>query len=225
MTPLRAPVNASSANIDPVPSGSHIAVCDIIAFLGVQPGTGLYPKPKPTIYLRFQLPNERVEFEKDGKKQSGPRMIGNCYTFSMHEKANLRHLLESWRGQQFTDEQAADFDISTALGGPCMLMVMQSQKGQKIYSNISGIGPLPKGINPKTIIVEGTPVLYGPENTSTYKLLPNWLQEKIDHQILKEPEPKEGEPAPPPRGDTWDGSEPRNDGFDSSLITDDDIPF
>ena len=103
MTPLRAPVNASSANIDPVPSGSHIAVCDIIAFLGVQPGTGLYPKPKPTIYLRFQLPNERVEFEKDGKKQSGPRMIGNCYTFSMHEKANLRHLLESWRGQHVED--------------------------------------------------------------------------------------------------------------------------
>ena len=225
MPPLKYPVNASSGDFNPVPAGSHIAVCDIVADLGIQPGTGIYPKAKRKVYLRFQLPNERIESEKDGKKQTGPRMIGQVYTASMNEKANLRHLLESWRGQTFTDEQAADFDISVVLGKPCMLMVMHSQKGQKTFSNISGLGPLPRGINPKTIIPEGLPILYTPEKTDTYVQLPKWLQEKIDSQIIEEPEGQEGKPPDPPRSDGWDGAEPPSDGFDPSMITDDDIPF
>lgn len=225
MTPLNYPAKAS-VDIDPVPAGSHIAVCDMIVDLGIQPGSGAFPKPKPKVYLRFQLPNEHFEFEKDGKKIVEPRLIGQNYTASMSKKANLRHLLESWRGEEFiSDEAAAKFDIGTALGRPAMLLLLQAKKESRTYTNISGIGPLPKGINPKTIICQGTPLLYTPEHTSTYQLLPDWLREKIDHQIIEEPEREEGKPAPRPHGDAWDGAEPPDDGFDSSLITDDDIPF
>jgi len=225
MAPWTLPVKAS-IEIEPVPSGSHIAVCDMIVWLGIQAGSGKFPNPRPKVYLRFQLPNERYEFEKDGKKLTGPRVIGQDYTASMSKKANLRHLLASWRGRDFSDDEAVKFDIGTAIGRPCMLMVMHTKKKKRTYANISGIGPLPKGIDPKTIICEGTPLLYSPENTSTYQLLPGWLRNKIDDQILEEPAPEEGKPEPPPRGDAWDGSEPpNNDGLDSTMITDDDIPF
>ena len=132
----------------------------------------------------------------------------------MNEKANLRHLLESWRGRQFTDAEAAEFDISVVLGRPGMLMVMQTQKEKRTYSNISGIGPLPKGIDPKTIIAEGTPVLYTPENTESYIRLPEWLRKKIDSQIMEEPAHQQSAPENG-RGDACDGAE----------ISDDDIPF
>lgn len=214
----------SGVEFEPVPSGSHIAICDMIVWLGVQPGMGPFPKPKPKVYLRFQLPNERVEYEKDGRKMSGPRMIGQDYTASMSEKASLRHLLAAWRGREFSDEEAAKFDLGAALGRPAMLMIMHTPKKNRVYANISGIGPLPKGIDPKTIICEGTPILYSPERTETYQLLPDWLKSKIDHQILEEPERQDGQPEPPPPPDAWDGYEPPSDRSNPE-ISDDDIPF
>jgi|HubBroStandDraft_2_1064218.scaffolds.fasta_scaffold21822_8 hypothetical protein len=184
---LKYPVGSGGGDYEPIPAGSHIAVCDIVADLGLQPGSGLYPNPKNQVFIRFELPNERIEFEKDGKKQTGPAVIGKIYTASMNEKANLRHHLESWRGKAFTDEQAASFDIDTVLGKPCMITVMHTKKGDKTYANIVGVGPIPKGINAKTIIPEITPVLYTPESTKqTYALLPEWIRKKIDGQIIKE---------------------------------------
>lgn len=223
MSPFNLPVR-SSVEFEPVPSGTHIAVCDMIVYLGVQPGYGAF-KPKPKVYLRFQLPNERCDYEKDGKKINSPRFVGQDYTASMSEKANLRHLLASWRGREFTDEEAAKFDLSTALGRPAMLMIMHAKKEKRTYANISGIGPLPKGINPRTIICEGTALLYTPEHTETYQLLPDWLKSKIDHQIIDEPEQAEGQPEPPsPPPDSWDGYEPATDASNLE-ISNDDIPF
>jgi hypothetical protein len=212
--PLTCPTNSGKGDFDPIPAGSHIAVCDIVADIGVQPGSQLYPDAKRKIFIRFELPNERVEFEKDGKKMVGPRVIGKTYTASLHEKATLRHHLESWRGKQFTDGEAEKFDLSLILGQPCMLTVMQSQKESSTFSNIAGIGPLPKGIGPKTIIPEITPLLYyPPDSISCYAQLPEWLRDKIDGQLIKKPEPKPQ--AAPGRPDAWDGTE----------ISDDDIPF
>ena len=229
MSPYTLPVKAFVES-EPVPSGSHIAVCDMIVHLGVQPGYGAF-KAKPKVYLRFQLPNERIKFEKDGKQINGPRMVGQDYTASMSEKANLRHLLSSWRGREFTNDQAAKFDISVVLGKPAMLLIMHAKKPNRTYANISGIGPLPKGINPKTIICEGTPLLYTPDHTSTYQLLPDWLKSKIDHQILDEPEREPGQPEPPADDwddpgppDGWDGGSPPDDRSNPE-ISDDDIPF
>lgn len=210
--PLTYKANAGAGDFDPIPGGSHIAVCDIVADIGLQPGSDKFPKPKNQVYIRFQLPNERTEYEKDGKKLEGPRVIGKTYTASMNEKATLRHHLESWRGKAFTDGEAENFDISLILGKPCMLTVMQTQKDGKTYANIAGIGPLPKGIGPKTIISETTPLLYAhPDNLSTYQQLPEWLRTKIDSQLEKKPTPGEGEPPV--------------SAYDNQEITDDDIPF
>ena len=212
--PLTYPTNAGTGDFTPVPAGSHIAVCDIVADIGLQPGSTLFPKAKQQVYIRFQLPNERIEYEKDNKKLEGPAVIGKTYTASMNEKATLRHHLESWRGKAFSEEEAATFDVAKLIGKPCMLTVMHTQKDNKTYANITGIGPLPKGISAKTIIAEGTTLLYSPDSLQTYQQLPEWLRKKIDGQIVPE------KPAPEPEQENEPGW-----AEDGSMITDDDIPF
>lgn len=212
--PLKYKTNAGGGDFDPVPAGTHIAVCDIVADLGMQPGSSLYPKPKPQVFIRFQLPNEQIEYERDGKKLTGPRVIGNTYTASMGEKANLRHALESWRGKAFTDTEAEDFDVSSILGKACVINVTHKDKDGKVYANITGLGKLMKGVDPKTILPHPNtpPIYYGPDNPAAYAQLPEWLRKKIDEQIQPEKPKQEADEEYP-------------DNFDQTQITDDDIPF
>jgi hypothetical protein len=214
--PMIFKAKSGDTDYTPVPAGSHIGICDIIADLGMQPGSDQYPKPKQQVYIRFQLPNEQIEYEKDGKKLTGPQVVGKAYTASMNEKATLRHHLESWRGKQFTDEEAEAFDVSKCLGMPCMLTVMHSvgAKDKKTYANITGIGPLPKGIDKKNLIPSITPILYTPESTTTYVQLPDWLKKKIDTQIKVEPDP-------PKRKAQQNNGNPDSD---DPWITDQDLP-
>jgi hypothetical protein len=178
--PLNFPVSGGG-DFKGLPSGSYAAICDQVVFLGLQPGNDLYPDPKYQVYIRWQVPSERVQFEKDNKKFEGPAVIGRTYTASMHKKAGVRIMLESWRGKTFTDDEAKNFDVSAILGQSCMLGVVEKESGGKIYSNISSIGRLPKGTAaPKA---EGNLTYFSPENEGTYESLPKWIKEKLAAQI------------------------------------------
>lgn len=163
------------------PSGSHIAVCNLVADCGIQPGSQAFPNPKRKLYLRFEIPGERVEYEKNGKQVEGPLTIGSFYTASMNEKATLRKHLEGWRGKGFTDAEAAAFDISKLLGQACMLSVIETDSGGKTYSNIQSIGKLPKGIPAPS--AENPLLYYAGDDERDFSSLPPWLQEKINGQI------------------------------------------
>lgn len=180
---MTLPVGSSgNGDFKRAPAGSHIAVCNLVADCGLQPGSAQYPAPKRKIYIRFEIPAERVEYEKDGKTVEGPLTIGSFYTASMNEKATLRKHLEGWRGKKFSDDEAGGFDVSTILGKACMLSVVESDSGGKTYSNISGIGSLPKGMNvPKA----ENDLLYYDEDSSAsqFETLPKWLREKIEQQV------------------------------------------
>src|SRR4249919_1035966 len=164
------------------PAGSHIAVCNLVADCGMQPGSQAFPSPKRKVYIRFEIPAERVEYEKDGKPVEGPLTIGSFYTASMNEKATLRKHLEGWRGKKFSDDEAATFDVSVLLGKACMLSVVESESGGKTYSNISGIGSLPKGMHAPQA---ENPLLYFDDDSNPADLekLPKWLREKIESQL------------------------------------------
>jgi hypothetical protein len=164
------------------PAGSHIAVCNLVADCGLQPGSQQYPSPKRKLYVRFEIPAERIEYEKDGQQVEGPLTIGSFYTASMNEKATLRKHLEGWRGKKFSDDEAAAFDVSALLGKACMLSVVESESGGKTYSNIAGIGSMPKGVPaPKA----ENPLLYFDSESAPEDLdsLPKWLREKIEGQL------------------------------------------
>lgn len=188
---MKYPAKGGSDDFKRVASGTHIAVCNLVADIGLQPGSALYPKPKRKLYIRFEVPAERVKYEKDGKEIEGPMTIGSFYTASMNEKAQLRKALESWRGRAFTDEQAEDFDVASILGKPCVLSVVESTKNGKTYSNIASIGSLPRGMDaPKA---ENPLLLFDPSSDKSCALseLQPWLQEKIAKQIQPESEKDE----------------------------------
>ena len=198
--------SAGSGDFKSVPAGSHIAVCNLVADLGLQPGSGMYPSPKHQVYIRFEVAAERVQYEQNGKQLDGPVVIGNAYTASMHEKSNLRKQLEGWRGRKFSDEEAERFDVASILGKACMLSVIENVKGDKTYSNIQNISALPKGITaPKA---ENPLLYYASDDTSQFNQLPEWIKKKIDSQLEK--------PEVSSDPDAW---------RTNTEITDDDIPF
>lgn len=195
-------------DFDPVPEGSHLAVCDMFVDMGMQDS---HFGAKHKIYLRWQIPALRMEWEKDGVQHEGPMTIGAQYTLSLSEKSNLRPMLQSWRGRAFTPDELKRFDVSTVLGAPCMITVTHKPKdGGGVYANIGTVNKLPDGIAaPK---LEGEAILYDSDNKETWDKLRPWLQEKIKAAVNNDP----------PAGTYSDGGDQRPFA-DADL--DDDVPF
>lgn len=203
------------------PSGSHIAVCNLVADLGLQPGSQAYPDPKHKVYIRFEIADERVQYERDGKKFDLPVVIGQAFTASMHEKANLRKQLEGWRGRKFTDDEAEVFDVSAILGKPCMLNVVENRVGEKIYSNIASISPVPRSVQAPN--AENALLYYADESKDCFESLPEWLREKITNQVRLQASHASGTYANSPSYEHTD-TVPL-EAYESTFITDEDIPF
>lgn len=181
----------ASADFAIAPEGNHVAICNAVVDFGMQPGSGMYPDPKPQVYLRFELPTETIKYTRDGKDQEGPMAIGGTYTASMGEKANLRKLVESWFGKKFAnDTAAADFDLQQLLGRKCLLNVVHKVGKQKTYANIANATPIPKGM--KADYKQANESLYfsldAPDDEAFQKL-PEWMRKKIDARL--EPEERE----------------------------------
>jgi hypothetical protein len=211
------PIPASSkggSDFEPIPAGSHQAVCYGVVDLGTQPSTNpAYPDSRKVCIL-WELPQERSLFpdkNDPSKKVEKPRAISNIYTLSLSVKANLRKVLESWRAKPFTDEEAQSFDVSRLIGANCMLSVIHKpgtgQNVGKVYANVSAVSALPKGMakaeleNAKLYfsffdIPAGQPVTF-PDN------MPDWLKAKItqsEEYIENERTVSGHEPAGAPAG-------------------------
>lgn len=167
-----------------VPQGTHIAVCFLVADIGMQE-TSYGPKHK--VIIGWELPQETIEIDGEEK----PMIIYQNYTASLSEKANLRQDLESWRGRAFTPQELAGFDLFNVLGVPCMVTVVHNESGQKTYANVSAVTAMPKGMDrPKATRA----VKYSAEDVDQWDDLPNWIQKKISAQT--EPQQKQAMTAP-----------------------------
>ena len=166
----------------PVPADVHDAVCVWMVDLGLQPGTPLYPANKHQVYIKWEIPGERIEYERDGQKHEGPMTIGNFYTVSLSEKANLRSHLEGWRGKPFTSAELAKFDITTVVGKPCRLVVKHKTKADgRVVAIVESILKAKVALVPEseTIIGDG-------DHSGGLQKLPDWLKEKIAGQVRPE---------------------------------------
>lgn len=179
--PLHLPASNGGGDFKRAPAGSHIAICNMVADCGLQPGSQAFPSPKRKLYIRFEIPAERIEYEKDGVKVEGPLTIGSFYTASMNEKATLRKHLEGWRGRAFTDAEAEAFDVASIAGKSCMLSIIEAEHAGKTYSNIAAIGKVPKGI--QAAQAENPLLVYVDDDPKVFNQLPKWLQEKINAQL------------------------------------------
>lgn len=132
----------NESTFTPVPEGNHIAVCYRVVDLGTQRGEWKgKEKHQRKLLVSWEIPDEKMD---DGR----PFTIGQRFTWSMSEKANLRHVLESWRGRVFTDEDFGPngFDIKNIIGVGCMLNVVHAGSNGKTYANIASVAKLPKGM-------------------------------------------------------------------------------
>ena len=178
----------------PVPEGSHPAICDMFADLGLQETTGEFAgKIQHKVYIRWQIPSLRLTYEKDGVQQDGPMTIGSTYTLSLHEKASLRKVLQSWRGRAFTEAELKKFDVTTIVGKPCLLSVVHGAKpGGGVSAKVGAVMQAPHGLTIPHI--EGKALIYDADNMATFEELRPWLQDKIKAQKLPEEAAKANDP-------------------------------
>ncbi|HEX8414027.1 MAG TPA: hypothetical protein VF637_09105 [Sphingomicrobium sp.] len=200
--------DSGGGDFTPAPEGTHFGVCDMVVDLGKQKTSYQGVESlKDQIYIRWQIPGERISWtDGDGNKKEGPVVIGKTYTASLGEKANLRKDLQSWRGRAFSEAELKSFDVSRLLKVGAMIAIVHNHKEGKTYANIGAISGLPKGMEAPA--VEGTPMLYDPDNKGAFNDLPKWLREKIEAQVV-------------PTGKT-DGNDP--DSWRNAEL-DDDVPF
>lgn len=130
-------------NFEQTPAGTFMARCYRFIDLGSHEQTyqGESKGLKRLVMIGFELAGELME---DGR----PFTIHKRYTWSTHEKANMRKDLESWRGAKFNDSDfgPGGFDVRNLLGVPATLTIVHSENDGKNYSNITGIGKAMKGV-------------------------------------------------------------------------------
>ena len=171
----------------PVPPGNHRGICSMVVDLGNQRiQSQMYgEKIKPQVSVAWELPDEEITWtDRDGNERTGPMRIGKTYTVSLHENANLRADLESWRGRPFTEAELDGFDISKLAGAPALINVAHKQGGNgKTYANVVAVTPLPKGMEKPTCF-DGA-LVYDADNVGSFEHLPEWLQKKIQEQVVR----------------------------------------
>lgn len=187
----------ASKDFEIVPEGSHVAFCYSVVDLGLQPGSQKFPDPKHQVRLTFELPTEVITYTKDGEEVSGPMSIGQTFTASMNEKANLRKFIESMFGKRFpSDNDAANFEFANLVGRKCLLNVVHNESGGKTYANIQSAMPIPNGM-PADFKQTNASVVFDADDPdpAEFAKLPKWLQEKIENRLDAEA-PDTG-PTPP----------------------------
>jgi hypothetical protein len=183
-------IASDGSNFKRVPSGAFIGRCYSLIDLGTQHSEGQYgPKDQHKIQIGWELFGEDddgqpLTVEYEGKTM--PMTIKKSYTVSLHEKSGLRRDLASWRGRDFTDEEAKAFDISKLMGAYCMVNVTTSENNGKTYSNVAGLTKLPTALkDAKPAPVHGN-ILFDMDNPDM--ALFEGFHEKLQEAIKRAPE-------------------------------------
>lgn len=137
---------SSGGNFECCPAGTHPAVLIGIIDLGTQNEkfAGKEAKDVHKIFLMWEIP-----WEKTAEGQS--HIIGREYTYSLHEMAGLRKMIESWRGKPLNEGE--EFDLSKLLGKPCLLTVTTEDKNGKTFAKLNSVSNLIKGMAPPVATV------------------------------------------------------------------------
>ncbi|MCA9324647.1 hypothetical protein KDA23_01080 [Candidatus Saccharibacteria bacterium] len=198
ITPIKAPASAGG-DFEIAPEGVFLARCYKMVDVGTQTETSQFgTKENRKIYLYWELLQDADGGDAPKTEQGQPFSIFNSYKLSMHQKANLRKHLDSWRGKKFTEEEAADFDITKLLDKFCLIQIghSTSKDGQKTYANVDNIMHTKKtatGVNEISSFNAENP------DMEVFNDLPEWLQNKIEDspewQDTDQPEEAQAAPA------------------------------
>lgn len=139
--------DSGGGNYKRVPAGAHIGRCFSLIDLGTQLSSGQYgEKMQHKIQIKWELFGEDEQGVALTTDDGAPMTISKSYTLSLSDKASLRKDLASWRGRDFTEEEAKAFDVTKLLGAYCMVNVTTSENNGKTYTNVAGLTPLPSAL-------------------------------------------------------------------------------
>lgn len=210
---MKLPQPSEGGNREPIPAGTYLGLCYRFIDLGTQK-TEFQGQVKHTrrVMISWILPDELMS---DGKPFSAHKQ----YAWSMHEKATLRHDLESWRGMAFTAEDFGKFDTKNLLGKPCMLTITEEKKPDgRIFSNVSSVGKPMKGL---AIPKLSEPTIYlSLEPDAFDQAAYDSLGDNLKQRIASSPEFKELGRAATPAGEAYS-----DNGLSAGADPSDDIPF
>ena len=164
-------------HFEPLESGLHHAVCYAVYDLGTHYDER-WEKRSRRVLIMWEIPNERIDIERDGKMQNLPRAISKRYTLSLHPKSGLRRDLEGWRGKAFTDDELNGFDLHDLLRANCMLQVVHKEGNNRTFANISSVSRLMKGLN-KLEPENGLKFYSFDDGGSLPDGTPEWVADKI----------------------------------------------
>lgn len=151
---LTMPEPSSGGDFTPPPEGTHPARCYRVVDLGTQRVEHKGEvKHQHKILISWEMPTELMDDDR-------PFTIHKRYTYSSHEKSNLRKDLEAWRGQRFQDSDFGPngFHLRNLLGVGCLVIVVHNTNGGTTYGNLGGVARLPKGmevaqpVNPEVLL-------------------------------------------------------------------------
>lgn len=164
-----------------IPAGNYIARCYQMIQIGHVKEVILGEvKTLNKVRIGWELPTETKVFNQEKGEQ--PFVISEEYTLSMHEKSNLRKVLASWRGKDFTQEEATSFDITKLLGVPCMVNIIHrpaKTDPTRMYQKIGSVSPLAKGVTCPPQFNETSVLQYDNFDYNLYNSLPDFIKDKI----------------------------------------------
>lgn len=192
-------INATSSGNTPrelIPAGNYIARCYKMIEVGtVEEVIKGDKKIMHKVRIGWELPTELRVFSEEKGEQ--PLVIDKEYTLSMADKANLRKDLKSWRGKDFTDEQAKSFDITVLIGVPCMINIIHKPSKKdpsRSYEEIAGITPMPKGVPCPEQVNRNFILSYDNFDEELFNMLPDFIKNKmmtsVEYQAVKNPNSK-----------------------------------
>jgi hypothetical protein len=168
-----------------IPSGNYVARCYQMIEIGtVMENFPTGPKQQTKVRIGWELPTELRVF--DEAKGEQPLVISNEYTLSMNEKSNLRKMLASWRGKDFTEEEAKCFDVTNLVGVPCFLNIIHKPKKtdpSSIYESIGSISALPKGFKPEPPVLKPFVLSYDSFDEEKFNSLPDFIKQKMQGSL------------------------------------------
>ena len=191
-------INATNNGVarELIPAGNYIARCYMMIEIGTvdEYVMGKNVRAKK-VRIGWELPTELKVFREEKGEQ--PLVISKEYTLSMNEKANLRKDLKSWRGKDFTEDEAKSFDITKLIGAPCMLNIIHKPKVSdptSSYEQIAGITPMPKGMKAPAQINKTFILSYDSFNQEMFDSLPEFIRTKmqgsLEYAEMKNPHEK-----------------------------------
>jgi hypothetical protein len=164
-----------------VPAGNYIARC----YQMIQVGTvneliNGENKLLQKVRIGWEFPNDLKVFSEEKGPQ--PIVFNEEYTLSMGEKANLRKMLASWRGKDFSFDEAKSFDITALLGKSCMVNIIHKPTKAdptKVYAKIGSVSSVPKGMEVPPQINTTFVLSYDNFSFEKFNSLPDFIKEKM----------------------------------------------